>query len=137
MYSCIPDHPPIIDFVVQLLSRVRFFVTPLSPGVCPDSCPLSGWCHSTISSSVTPFSPCPQAFSTSGSIPMSQLFASNGQSIYLLTIILDFNLWTSLLAHSSKEKTCWIGVSFENYWPAIHFFDVNEVFILKNLNEAK
>ena len=68
---------------------------------------------------------------------MSQLFASNGQSIYLLTIILDFNLWTSLLAHSSKEKTCGIGVSFENYWPAIHFFDVNEVFILKNLNEAK
>ena len=49
--------------------------------VCPSSCPLSQWCHSTVSSSVTPFSSCLQSFPASGSFPMSQLFASDGQSI--------------------------------------------------------
>ena len=43
-------------------------------GVYPNSCPLSQWCHSTISSSVVPFSPCPQSFPASGSFPMSQHF---------------------------------------------------------------
>ena len=45
-----------------------------------NSCPLSQWCHPTISSSVTPFSSCPQSFPASGSFPMSQSFASGGQS---------------------------------------------------------
>ena len=44
------------------------------------TCPLSQWCHSTISSSVTPFSSCPQSFPASGSFPMSWLFLSGGQS---------------------------------------------------------
>jgi len=52
-----------------------------TPRVYPNSCPLSQWCHPTISSSVIPFSSCPQSFSESGSFPMSQLFASGGQSI--------------------------------------------------------
>ena len=52
-----------------------------SPRVYPNSCPLSWWCHPTISSSVVPFSFYPQSFPASGSFPMSQLFASGGQSI--------------------------------------------------------
>ena len=52
-----------------------------TPGVHPNPCPLSRWCHPTISSSVTPFSSCPQSFPASGSFLMSQLFASCGQSI--------------------------------------------------------
>ena len=51
-----------------------------TPGVYPNSCPSSRWCHPTISSSVFPFS-CLQSFPASGSFPMSQLFASGGQSI--------------------------------------------------------
>ena len=51
------------------------------PGVCSNSCPLSWWCHPTISSSVIPFSSCLQSFPASGSFPMSQLFASGGQRI--------------------------------------------------------
>ena len=47
----------------------------------PNPCPLSRWCHPTISSSVVPFFSCPQSFSVSGSFQMSQLFASGGQSI--------------------------------------------------------
>ena len=52
-----------------------------SPKACSNSCPLSQWCHPTILSSVTPFSSCPQSFPTSGSLPVSWLFASGGQSI--------------------------------------------------------
>ena len=46
-----------------------------------NSCPLSQWCHPTISSSVIPFSSCLQSFPALGSFPMSSLFASDGQSI--------------------------------------------------------
>ena len=51
------------------------------PGVCSNSCPLSWWCHPTISSSVVPFSSSLQSFPASGSFQMSQLFASGGQNI--------------------------------------------------------
>ena len=51
-----------------------------TPRAYPNSCPLSQWCHPTISSSVIPFFSCPQSFPESGSFPMSQLFLSDGQS---------------------------------------------------------
>ena len=56
-----------------------------TPRVHPNLCPLSWWCHPTISSSAVYFSSCPQSFPASGSFPMSQLFASGGQ-------ILEFQL---------------------------------------------
>ena len=52
-----------------------------TPGVYTNSCPLSQWCHPTISSSVVRFSSCTQSFPPSGSFQMSQLFTSGGQSI--------------------------------------------------------
>ena len=52
-----------------------------APGVYPNSCPLSWWCHPAISSSVIPFSPCLQSLPASGSFQISQLFTSGGQSI--------------------------------------------------------
>ena len=52
-----------------------------TPGVYPNPYPLSRWCHSTISSSVFPFSSCPQSFPASESFPRSELFTSGGQSI--------------------------------------------------------
>ena len=52
-----------------------------TPGVPPNSCPLSRWCRPTISSSVLPFSSCCESFPASGSFQMSQLFTSGGQSI--------------------------------------------------------
>ena len=51
-----------------------------TPGIYPNSRPLSWWCHPTISSSVVPFSSCLQSFPASGSFQMSQLFTSGGQS---------------------------------------------------------
>ena len=61
------------------LQHDRFPCPSLSPGDCPNSCPLSQWSHPTISSSVTLFS-CPQSFAASESFHMSQLFTSGGQS---------------------------------------------------------
>ena len=76
---------------VQSLSRVQLFATPWivtahncpssTPGVHSNSCPSSWWCHPAISSSVVPFSSCPQSLPASGSFPMSQLLAWDGQSI--------------------------------------------------------
>ena len=51
------------------------------PRVYSNSCPSSWWCHPAISSSVVPFSSCPQSLPASGSFPISQLFASSEQSI--------------------------------------------------------
>ena len=52
-----------------------------TPRAYSNSCPLCQWCHPTISSSVIPFSSCLQLFPASGSFPMSEFFASGGQSI--------------------------------------------------------
>ena len=71
-----------------------------TPRVHPNPCPLSRWCHPTISSSVFPFSSCPQSFPASGSFPMSQLFTSGGQSmgVSASTSVLPMNSqdWFSL-----------------------------------------
>ena len=80
---------------VQSLSLVWLFATPQTatrqaslfitkPRVYPNSCPLSQWCHPTISPSVIPFS-CLQSFPESGSFQMSQFFTSGGQSIGVST----------------------------------------------------
>ena len=77
---------------VQSLSHVQLFATPWTaaqqaslaityPKVYANSCPLSQWCHPTISSFVIPFCSCPQSFPASGSFQMSQLFALSDQSI--------------------------------------------------------
>ena len=60
--------------------------------VCSNSCPLRWWYHPTISSSVVPFSSCPQSFLASESFPMSQLFASCDQSISASASVLPMNI---------------------------------------------
>ena len=64
----------------------------LSPGDCSNSCLLSWWCHPTISSSVVPFSSCPQSFPASGSFLVSWLFTSGGQSIGASASVLPVNI---------------------------------------------
>ena len=82
-----------------------------TPGACSNSCPSSWWCHPAISTSAIPFSSRLQSFPASGSFPMSQFFASCGQSIgvsasasVLPTNIQDwFPLgWTGLISLQSK-----------------------------------
>ena len=80
-------------------------------GVHPNPCPSSWWCHPAISSSVFPFSSCPQFFPASVSFPMSQLFASGGQSIGVSdsALVLPMNTqdwsplgWTGWISLQSK-----------------------------------
>ena len=108
---------------VQLLSHVWLFVTPWTaqhvrppcpsptPGAHSNSCPLIQWCHPTISSFVIPFSSCLQSFPASGSFPMSQFFASGGQSIGVSASasVLPMNIrdqfplgWTDWISLQSK-----------------------------------
>ena len=82
-----------------------------TPGVHSNPCPLSRCCHLTISSSVVPFSSCPQSFPASASFPMSQLFAGGGQSIGVLasTSVLPMNTqdWSPL------GWTGWISLQYK------------------------
>ena len=82
-----------------------------TPGVHPNPCPLSRWCHPTISSSVISFSSCPQSFPASGSFQMYQLFTSDGQStgVSASTSVLPMNIqdwfplgWTGWISLLSK-----------------------------------
>ena len=82
-----------------------------TPGVYPNPCPLSWWCHPAISSSVVPFSSCSQSAPALGSFPMSQLFAWGGQSIGVSasTSVLPMNIqgwsplgWTGWISLQSK-----------------------------------
>ena len=66
------------------LQHTTLLCPSLSPRICSNSCPLSWWCYPTVSFSITLFSSCPESFPASGSFPVSQLFASGGQSIEAL-----------------------------------------------------
>ena len=85
-----------------------------TPGVYPNSCPLSRWCHPTISSSLIPFFSCPQSFPASGSFQMSQVFVSDGQNIRLtaLASVLSMNIedWFPL------GWTGWISLQPKRLW---------------------
>ena len=114
-----------------------------SPRVCSNSCPLSQWCHSTISSSVIPFSSCSQSFPASGTFPVSQLFTSGGQSVgaSASASVLPMNIWgwfplglTGFISLLSKlhegRKFClipWCILSpYISIWPTMFIEWVNE-----------
>ena len=93
------------------LRHARLPCSSPTPRTCSNSCPSSQWYHLTISSSVIPFSSCLQSFPASGSFPMSQFFASGGQSIgaWASTSVLPMNIqdWfplglTGLISLQSK-----------------------------------
>ena len=93
------------------LQHARLPCPSLSPDVCSNSCPLSRWCHPTISSSVVPFSSYLQSFPASGSFQMSHFFTSGGQSIGVsaLTSVPPVNIqdwlplgWTGSISLQSK-----------------------------------
>jgi len=94
-----------------------------TPRVHPNSCPLSQWCHPTISSSIILFSSCPQSFPALWSFQMSQLFASGGQSIGVSasTSVLPKNTqdwsplgWTGWMA--SPTRWTWVWVDSGSWW---------------------
>ena len=91
-----------------------------APRVYPNPCPSSWWCHPTISSSVVPFSSCPQSLPASGSFPMSQLFTWGGK-------VLEFQLqhqsfqWTPRTINLQIQESQYPKhKSMENYTEAHH-----------------
>ena len=106
------NHPVVSDSSwLHGLQQARSPCPSASPGACSNSCPLSWWCHPTISSSVVPFSSCLWSFPESGSFPMSQFFTSGDQgigvststSVLLMNILRWFPLgWTDLISLQSK-----------------------------------
>ena len=113
---------------VQWLSRVRLFVTPWTaarqaslstpfPGVYSNSCPLSQWCHPTVSSSVIPFSSCLQSFPASGSFQMGQLFSSGSQ-------IIGVSASTSFLPMNIQD---WFPLGWTG-WISLQFKGLSRVF---------
>ena len=83
-----------------------------TPRVYSNPCPLSQWCHPTISSSVVPFSSCPQSFQASGSFQMSQLFESDGEST-------GVSASTSVFPMNTQDWSAlgWTGwISFQSKW---------------------
>ena len=98
-----------------------------TPGVHPNPCPSSWFCHPTISSSEVPFS-CPQYFPASRSFPLSRLFASGGQSIRVSasTSVLPMNIqdwfplrWTGWISLQSKDS--------QESSPTPHFKSINSL----------
>ena len=96
-----------------------------APRVPPNSGPLSRWCHPAISSSVVPFSSCPQSFPASGSFQMSPLFTSGGQSIVVSasTSVLPMNTqdWSPLGWRSFR-------ISFRTGWISLQSKELSRVF---------
>ena len=128
--SCIHIAPNNIVWCLHLTESVQFSCSVMSdslrshelyhtrppcrsptPGVHPNPCPWSRWCHPAISSIVVPFSSCLQSFSASESFPMSQLFTSGSKSIGVSasTLVLPMNTqdwssfgWTGWISLQSK-----------------------------------
>ena len=104
------SHPVVSDSLQpQGLQHFRLPCPSPYPWACSNSCPLSWWCHPTISSSDVPFSSCLLSFPASGSFLMSWLFASGGQSIGATGSVLLMNIqyWfplglTGLISFQSK-----------------------------------
>ena len=90
-----------------------------TPGVHPNSCPSSRWCHPAISSSVIPFSSCPQSLLASESFPMSQVFAWGGQSIGVsaLASMSGSNCCCLTCVQISQEggEVVWYSHPFKNF----------------------
>ena len=85
-----------------------------SPGVHSNSCPLSRWCHPAISSSVVPFSSCPQSLPASESFPVSQLFTWGGRSIGV----------SALASFLPKNTQDWFLLEWTGWISFIYIFQI-------------
>ena len=124
-FSSVQFHRSVVSESVQSqgLQHARLPCPSLTPGVYSSSCPSSQWCHPTISSSVIPF--CLQSFPASGSFPVSQFFASGGQSIGVSASASDLSMniqdwfplgwtgWNSLLFKGLSRVFMGKGKSLE------------------------
>ena len=126
-------------FGIQWMQHARLPCPSPTPGACSNSCPLSRWCDPTTSSSVIPFSSCLQSFPASGSFPVSQFFASCGQSIGVSTSasVLPMNIqdwfplgWNGWISLQTKG----LSRAFSNTTVLKHQFFCAQFFIVQLLH---
>ena len=121
----LPSHSHFV--AVQSLSHVQLSVTPWTEAcrlpcpslflrVCSNSCPLSQWYYSIISSSATHFSFCLQFFPTSGSFPISWLFSSGGQSTGAFIVTKSMHLSQLLCWYYWVTSLCLAKASLSLMW---------------------
>ena len=91
-FSSVRSLSHILSLQPHMLQDARVPCPSPTPRAYSNSCPLSWWCHPTISSSIIPFSSCLQSFPASGSFQMSQFFASDGQGIRSSALVLPMNI---------------------------------------------
>ena len=112
IFSTVQSLSHVWQLVTHGLQHARLLCPSQTPRACSNSCPLSQWHHPTISSSVFPFSSCLQSFPETGSLQISQLFASGGQTIGVSasTSVLPKNIqdwfplgWTGWISLQSKR----------------------------------
>ena len=125
-FSSVQSLSHVWHLVTQGLQLTRFPCPSPTPEACSNSCPLSQWCHPTISSSVILFSSCLQSFPASGSFSMSQFFASGGQNIgaSALASVLPMNIqdwfslgWTGWISLQSKGLSrVFSNTTVEKHW---------------------
>ena len=109
MFSVLFSHSVVSDFLrPHELQHTRPPCPSPTPGVHQNSCPSSWWCHPAVSSSVVPFSSCPQSLPASESFPMSQLFAWGGQSTGVSALASFFP--KKFQGWSPSEWTGWISL---------------------------
>ena len=128
-HSVVSDH-----LLPQGLQHSRLPSPSPTPGVYLNSCPLSRWCHPTISSSVFPFSSCLQSFPASGSFPMSQFVSSDGQNIgasapmniqdwfplgFTGLVSLQFKGFSRVFSNTTVQKHQFIGAQL-SLWYSSH-----------------
>ena len=110
-YTSVQFSPSVVSLRTHESQHSRPPCPSQTPGVYSNICLSSWWCHPAISSSVIPFSSCPQSLPVSGSFPMSQLFAWGGQStgVSASTLVLPMNTqhwsplgWTGWISLQSK-----------------------------------
>ena len=116
-YSSVTQSCPTLWDPMDCTKPGQFPCPSPTPRACSNSCPSSQSCHPTISSSVVPFSSCPQSFPASGSFQMSQLFTSGGKSI-------GVSASTSVLPINTQDSfpLGWTG------WISLHFKGLARVF---------
>ena len=110
-FSSVTQLSPTLCDLMDCMQHARPLCPSPTPGTYSNSCPLSQWCHLTISSPVVPFSSCPQSFPASESFPMAQFFTLGGQSfeVSASTSVLPMNTqdwsplgWTDWISLQSK-----------------------------------
>ena len=113
-YHCAFQFSSVTQMCPGIRQHARLPCPSPTPGACSNSCASRRWCHPAISSSVVPFSSCPQSLPASESFPMSQLFAWGGQStgVSASASVLPMNTqdqsplgWTGWISLQSKEGT--------------------------------